>query len=57
MDEYESLWAQIQNEAELQEVQEIGGFDYAGDWISQGHQFTLNRIISNQTGGKKSVPY
>ena len=53
MDE-ETYWDELEQEAQLHEVTE---YDYANDWVNAGYQFTLNRIISNQTGGKKNVPY
>ena len=53
MDE-DDLFAQIEQEYEQVEAAD---YNYVDEWHNAGYYFTLSRIISNQTGGKKSVEY
>ncbi|MCK4815104.1 hypothetical protein KA005_04980 [bacterium] len=47
----EEYWEEIEQDQERIELSE---FNYADDYINQGYAFTLNRIISNMNGGRKS---
>ena len=46
----EEYWELLENEAKLSEVNE---HSYIDEYINAGYVYTLSRIQSNKTGGKK----
>lgn len=53
MDE-DDLFEQIEQEQEIVEATDMNDLD---EYINAGYYWTMHRIISNRTGGKKSVEY
>ena len=54
MDEQDQYWNDLEAEAKRNEVSE---YDCLNEYSEAVYQFTINRIISNGTGGKKRPEY